>query len=235
MNIDEHNTTNNATVDTSMLSSSSSDPCEPLYDSDNISDSSNEPGHGRQIYQKAVECIRPIEEYTEREASADVGIIKKKSQPEKKFEREEGRSKNKSTRLPKREAVLKTVQFSPADEKLVSSTQHPYAKKASKNINSYWSTTESGMPVYINRFGASDTDKKRIPNILYWQQQDHGEPYPVLGPPVTPKEEYQQMLERRERKKQRNGLAATRKEINNGDQAQIKDFFPKKKRSRKTK
>lgn len=81
------------------------------------------------------------------------------------------------------------------------------------------------FPERIKRIPASEKDKEKMPNILYWVQYGDGKPVAWTGPPITAKEEREQIIKRVKRKKEREDLAATRRDIRDGKQAKIDSFF----------
>ena len=81
------------------------------------------------------------------------------------------------------------------------------------------------FPDQIKDFPATEEERMRMPNLLFWRQYGTYKPESVCGAEITASEEWALMKNRIEKKEQRKHLAQTRKDIKEGKQPKLTAFF----------
>lgn len=87
---------------------------------------------------------------------------------------------------------------------------------------------EEFYPDQIKNFPATEEERKKMPNLLYWRRYGDYKPTAICGPPITASEERKMVLEKIVKRDTKKGLAKTRKDVKSGSQKKIQTFFAKK-------
>ena len=132
-------------------------------------------------------------------------------------------------------SILDTVDFGDEDADVFAtpkSYRHIFDKDVDQKMKdgsckfiSRESVFHQQFPDQIVDLAPTEKEKKRMPHLLYWRKFGNYKAEPVFGPAITPQEEWKLVGERVDKKRQREHIAQTKKEVKEGKQRKLTAFF----------